>query len=191
MEYGEEKLVKQLISGDGKAFEYIYDHYYVFLCRLANEYLNDPFLAEALVGDLIYHLWEIHDTINIKISVRYYLIRAIRNRCINHLKSKHKKMETSFSLFKSDSRLENYEKQSYGYPLDHLYEYELKNGIMTAIKKLPKECRRVFIKSRFDNKTYEEIAHDLGISVNTVKYHMKNALAFIRIEVEHFYRTMN
>ena len=44
---------------------------------------------------------------------------------------------------------------------------------------LPEECRRVFKKSRFEQKKYEEIAEELNISVNTVKYHIKNALAYI------------
>ena len=34
--------------------------------------------------------------------------------------------------------------------------------------------------SRFENKKSREIAEELGISVNTVKYHLKNAIKTLR-----------
>lgn len=37
-----------------------------------------------------------------------------------------------------------------------------------------------FLKSRFEHKKNDEIAAELGISVNTVKYHIKRALAILR-----------
>lgn len=40
--------------------------------------------------------------------------------------------------------------------------------------------------SRFDNMKYEEIASMLNISVNTVKYHMKNALMKLRAELKDY-----
>ncbi|MCI2082286.1 MAG: RNA polymerase sigma-70 factor [Bacteroidales bacterium] len=191
MKRNEEILVKQLISGDEKAYKYIYDHYYLLLCEVANEYLDDPFLSEAIVGDVIYHVWEIRASLNIRISVLYYLIRAVRNSCLNFLKSKHEMKETSFSSCTVGGKPipENPEKTAVSYPCDNLFEYELKCAMNAAVNKLPQECRRVFIKSRFENKSYEKIARELGISVNTVKYHMKNALAFMRTEIANFYRT--
>lgn len=54
-----------------------------------------------------------------------------------------------------------------------LLEQELEDELKRSIDELPLECRRVFYKSRFEQKKYEEIAEELGISVNTVKYHIK------------------
>ena len=36
------------------------------------------------------------------------------------------------------------------------------------------------------HKKYAEIAAELGISVNTVKYHMKNALAYLHKRLEDY-----
>lgn len=186
MECSEKTLVEQLISGDENAYKYIYDHHYVLLCRVANKYLNDSFLAETIVGDVIFHLWEMHSSININISLRYYLVKAVRNRCINFLKSEYENKEMSFSLLGSGDLLDNYAKASDSHPLGSLLEHELEDEIQSSINKLPQECRQVFIKSRFENKNYEEIAQDLRISVNTVKYHIKNALAFIRTDLDKY-----
>lgn len=186
MECSEKTLVEQLISGDENAYKYIYDHHYVLLCRVANKYLNDSFLAETIVGDVIFHLWEIRSSININISLRYYLVKAVRNRCINFLRSEYENKEMSFSLLGFGDLLDDYVKASDSHPLGSLLEHELENEIQSTINKLPQECRRVFIKSRFENKNYEEIAQELRISVNTVKYHIKNALAFIRTDLDKY-----
>lgn len=76
--------------------------------------------------------------------------------------------------------------QSDSYPLGMLLERELENEIRMAIDKLPAECRCVFEKSRIEGKKYEEISQELGISINTVKYHMKNALSFLQAELSKY-----
>ena len=47
------------------------------------------------------------------------------------------------------------------------------------INNLPDECRRVYRMSREEGKSNQEIAKEIGISVNTVKYHIKKALRVI------------
>ena len=69
------------------------------------------------------------------------------------------------------------------HPLGTLLEQELEEKLLKCIEELPKECRAVFKKSRFEQKKYEEIADELKISVNTVKYHIKNALASIQLHM--------
>ena len=53
---------------------------------------------ETIVGDVIFHLWEIRETLNITISIRSYLIKAVRNRCIDYLKSGSEKKEFHFQF---------------------------------------------------------------------------------------------
>ena len=57
---------------------------------------------------------------------------------------------------------------------------------MKAIGRLPDECRRVFRLSRFEERKYEEIAKELNISVNTVKYHIKRALALLHEDLSKY-----
>lgn len=117
MENTEKLIVEQLKNGNEDAYKYIYDYHYVLLCHVANQYLNDNFLSETIVGDVI---------------------------------------------------------------------RELEHEIRMAIDKLPVECRCVFEKSRFEEKKYEEISQELGISINTVKYHIKNALSFLQTELSKY-----
>ena len=172
MENTEKLIVEQLKNGNEDAYKYIYDYHYVLLCHVANQYLNDNFLSETIVGDVIFHLWEIRETLNITISIRSYLIKAVRNRCIDYLKSGSEKKEISFSVLVPEEMSEEKYLQSDNYPLGILLERELEHEIRMAIDKLPIECRCVFEKSRFEEKKYEEdsflrprFCHDNGSHV--------------------------
>ena len=71
-------------------------------------------------------------------------------------------------------------------PYGILLSKELEEKVMQAIETLPAECKQVFIKSRIEQKKNKEIAEELGISINTVKYHMKNAIKILRNKLEHY-----
>ena len=70
------------------------------------------------------------------------------------------------------------------YPLGQLLERELNEQILLEINKLPRETRQVFIFSRIEELAYDEIADKVGISVNTVKYHIKQALSTLRTRMK-------
>lgn len=183
MENTEKIIIEQLKAGDEQAYKYIYDHHYVFLCHIAYGYVRDHFIAETVVGDAIFHVWEIRESLDITVSIRAYLTRAVRNRCINHLTSERERNEVSLSEIISENTSDNGFIISDQYPLGILLERELEEAISDSIHKLPKECRAVFEKSRFEEKKYEEIAQELDISVNTVKYHIKKALSQLRLDL--------
>lgn len=175
----EEHIIKQLKKGNEEAYRYLYTHYYALLCHIAQEYVNDKFLAETLASDVFFHLWEIHETLDIQLSLRSYLIKAVRNHCVDFLSLKQEQVEVTFSTLGNEASFQGRYISDEDYPLGLLLEKELETEIMDAIDRLPEECHRVFWKSRFEKKTYKEIAEELGISINTVKYHIKNALALL------------
>jgi RNA polymerase sigma-70 factor (ECF subfamily) len=186
MNITEQEIVKQLKLGEEKAFRYLFDHHYTLLCHIAVEFLKDDFLAETVVGDVIFHLWEKRETIDIQTSIRAYLVQSVRYRCINYLQQEYVIKETRFAkgdeLIQADELLS----VSENYPLATLLEKELEQEIKRSIAGLPDECRIVFEKSRFENLKYQEIASLLDISVNTVKYHIKNAISKLNTDLSKY-----
>lgn len=179
MEQTESLIVEQLKEGKERAYKFLYDQHYQILCHVAAQYVKDDFLAETIVGDVIFHLWEVRESLEINTSIRSYLMTSVRNRCLDYLKSQYNQKEVSMSSpGLQDFPVLNYIKGD-DYPLGRLLEQELEGEIIKAIDRLPEECRRVFHLSRFEEKKYEEIARELDISVNTVKYHIKRALALL------------
>ncbi|MBS1322497.1 MAG: RNA polymerase sigma-70 factor [Parabacteroides sp.] len=177
MEYYEEQIVRGVKEGDENAFRILYDKYYQRLFCMSRQYLQDEFLAETIVSDVFFHLWENRKTIDIQISLNAYLIRMVRNFSLNYLQKNYVGREVSLNdmdmtsplLFLSDE-----------YPLGRLMEKELMAKVQEEIERLPKETRQVFILSRLEELKHDEIAARLGISVNTVKYHIKQALSILR-----------
>ena len=187
METSEEILIAQLTKGTEHAYKYIYDHYYVSLCHLANKYLKDAVQAEMIVGDTIFHLWEIRGKLQIKTSLLGYLVTAVRNRCINYLSLARVRREVPVSQLAAEAFYENelYATSS-DFVLEEVYEKELNQELAQALHSLPSDCKTVFLKSRLEEKKYEEISAELGISVNTVKYHIKNALRHLRKQIHKY-----
>ena len=147
------------------------------MCYLAAQYVHDDFLATALASDVISHLWEIRSSVHIESSLRSYLLRSTRNRCLDYLKSSHGQKE--FTALNSAASAPVFDNE---HPLGILLEKELETQLSAALERMPEQTRRVFEKSRIEGLTYEQIARQMGISSNTVKYHIRQALAFLRKE---------
>lgn len=178
MDYSEKLVVNGLRKGDTKAFKYLYDTHYQVLCHFASRYLRDDYLAESVVGDVMFHLWENHERIEVEVSLCSYLIRCVRNSCLDHLRKNREKYEIATEAIppSSDKTMVTGNGEQ---PLGQLLDKELAEKLDEAIAALPLECRTVFELSRFAGKKHAEIALELGISVNTVKYHIKHALQML------------
>ena len=174
MDYSEKLVVNGLRKGDTEAFKYLYDTHYQVLCHFASRYLRDDYLAESVVGDVMFHLWENHERIEVEVSLRSYLIRCVRNSCLDHLRKNREKYEIATEAIPPSSD-ETMVTGNGEQPLGQLLDKELAEKLDEAIAALPLECRTVFELSRFAGKKHAE----LGISVNTVKYHIKHALQML------------
>lgn len=57
---------------------------------------------------------------------------------------------------------------------------QIEAKLWTAIDSLPEKCRQVFLMSKRDGLKYEEIAEELGLSVNTVRNQISKALNVLK-----------
>ena len=79
----EKIIIKKLKAGDNDAYNYLYDYHYVALSKLSYYMLKDKAQAESIVSDVIFHLWEIRENLELIPPLRNYLIIAVRNKCLN------------------------------------------------------------------------------------------------------------
>lgn len=179
-------IISRLYKGDEDAFRYIFDNEYGLMCSFANRMLHDRAMAESIADDVIFNLWESHERLNITSSLRSYLLGAVRNRCINELKSRIKRLSATNASLNIREEMEMLDVifTDGSQPLGTLLEQELEEQISQCISLLSKECREVFEKSRFEGLSYKEIANELNISTNTVKYHIKQALSFLHSNLD-------
>lgn len=171
----EQDIISKLQNSSHKAYEIIFKQHYAFLCAVAYEYVHDKYTSQSIVEDVMLTLWEKRKQISIKKSIKAYLMKAVRNQAIDFIRA-----DQSFrSVDITDKQFRNC-----FIPDEDIFEQlvsqELEEQIQQIINGLPEECRKVFILSRYEDKSYQEISNQLGISVNTVKYHIKNALSILR-----------
>lgn len=162
---------------DIKIFESYYKEHYKSFFLMACKYLKDATLAEEVVNDVFIKLWEDGDNIEIRISLKSYIYKAIINRSINMLQKIKKEQKLQEELYF------NFEPS---YELMKIEDNELEIRLYAAIANLPQQCRKVFELSRFERLKQQEIADQLGISIKTVKNHITHALKELNKNLDHY-----
>lgn len=173
--------MEQLRNGDDKAFGDVFKHHYRGLCAYSYTFLKDHNASEEIVQDFFTGLWENQSLRKVDISLKLYLYRGIHNKCLNHLKSlavsqnRHKRyvqyIQEETELMNMDTESELYER---------FFSESFEKDVYEAINTLAPQQRTIFTLSRFHQKSYAEIANELGISINSVKTQMSRALQKLR-----------
>lgn len=183
------KLIQGVKQGDNNAYKYLFERYYTILCQIAYEFVEDDFISRSIVCDIFFKLWEKRETIHIEKSIQRYLIKAVKNACLDYLDTNAYKKEHSCSRELRDLLFETIADENIS-PLERLNSRELELRINTLLSSLSEETRTVFILNRFHDMSYSSISDKLGISINTVKYHMKKALAFFQANLRDYLKIL-
>ena len=149
------------------------------MCAYANLFLNDRDAAEDMVQEVFFNLWKNRAAVTFDRSVKSYLFRAVRNRCLNLIE--HIRIREGYKIYNQANR--THSEQQF---IDESVVSELEQKIRNTIDQLPVERRKIFMMSRFEGLKYREIADELGISVKTVENQMSHALAFLRDHLKEY-----
>ena len=172
----DEILLVRIQNGDIHAFDEIFHQYYPILCAYATNFV-DLEEAQGIVQELMIWLWEHKSTLFIESSLKNYLFRSVKNKCLTFISGHETKQQVMASLFNEQSLYED--------PDFYIVE-ELKEKIQIAITHLPDTYRRAFEMNRFQEMTYQEIAIVLNVSSKTVDYRIQQALKLLRKELKDY-----
>lgn len=171
----ETALLTGLIQGNHKIFRDIFDLYARRLVFYAYRIVKEKEAAENIIQDVFINLWERREKLPSDLKLEPYLYRAVKNRCINHIKSS--------ALFEKNDNPDLFKSES----PNNIAEFnEIKESYNKAVNKLPSACKTIFLMNRIDGFTYKEISLKLNISQKTVETQMSRALKFIRKHLEKF-----
>ncbi len=170
MDIIDKKLLTDLKKNKENAFDELFRKYFQNLVWFAMKMVKSKEIAEEVVQDLFVNFWEKRHELDLKVSIKAYLYRAVYNNCIHALRKN--KLHDSSELTLANELTEDFE---------NLLEIsELETRIFGLIEQLPTECKRIFKLSRFEELKYKEIAEQLQISIKTVETQMSRALKFLR-----------
>lgn len=162
-------LLKLIKAGDKEAFKYLFDQFFIPLCRFIKVYVVEKQIAEEIALDIFVAVWEKRETITIQISWKSYLFQSARNRALNYIRDNERFVNVSDWSFYDKAMNDN---------TVEIQELELL--IQEAICSLPGRVREIFEKSRVENLTNKEIAKELDTSVKNVEAHISKALKLIK-----------
>ena len=171
-------LFEKIKKGDEKAFEKLFHSHYSHLCLFAEHFVRNHAEAEEIAQDIFVWLWENRTRVTIATSVKNYLFRSVKNRCLNFLQ--HKKIETRYA----EKLLAEAEQST---PDDaNFIESGLLSKIEESISSMPDKRQEIFRLSREEGLKYREIAQKMNISVKTVETHMGLAIKTLRKKLQQF-----
>lgn len=166
-----DQIVHEIRSGNENSFRSIFHAYYENLCQYAFTLLRDMDDAEDVVQSTFVKIWEKRQTLMITQSLRAYLYKSVYHQCINHIE--YRSVRSKFSE-------KNQVDKAAEIQHPEVFPNELEDRISAAISALPKQCRTIFMMSRYQEMKYAEIAKALDISVNTIENQISKALRVLR-----------
>ena len=168
---------------DEKVFEQVFKTHFKALHSYAYTILKDDAIAEEMVQNVFFKLWEKKEQLDIQTSLKAYLYKAVYHESLNYLKhQKVKSVHQAYDMHSTDHTSNLAEKK--------LLQGELENKLQMAMNDLPEQCRTIFQLSRFEELKYREIADTLGLSVKTVENQMGKALKILRSKLVEFLPTI-
>lgn len=176
-ERSDSELVQLMQRGDRAAFEQIYFRYADFLFRFSLRRLNDRETASDFIQELFIKLWTKRETVMVKGELQAYLTFCLRNQIIDYFN--HEQVKTKYvqrtTTFEAD----------YG-TLDLINYNDTRSILGKCIKTLPEKMREVFILSRLQDNSIDEISEKMNISRQTTKNQLSMAVKRLRVSLSSF-----
>jgi len=167
----DEKILDRIVGGDAIAYEHVYKRFYSKLMRYASRFVDEE--GHEIVQDSLLKLWENRAQLCSIQSLDAYLMRSVRNACLNHIK--HLQVEDRYQASAAQGlrELELHMADSSG-------DADMHERLHRALNQIPEQRKKIFYLSFIDGYKAKEISEMCGITERTVHTHVYNAMKFLR-----------
>lgn len=167
----ESALLLSISAGDESSYTLLVEKYWQKVLQHALSFVKSYPVAEELTQDVFIQIWEKRKKLSEVNSFENYLFIASRNLIISHIRKK---------IIETDS-LKGEKLQELFLKPDEQYEFQELVKIINKGAVLLQEPRRsVFLLSRMEGRDADYISKELGIATRTVRWHLVQALNFLR-----------
>lgn len=155
--------------------------------HFAVTYVHDEAVAEDIVIESMMYYWENKERLAADTNIPAYVLTAIKHKCIDHLRHRQLHQEISDEI----SRLYAWELSSRILSLEEfepgeIFTREIQEIVDAVLSALPEQTRRIFVMSRYENKSHKEIAESLGITTKGVEFHISKATKVLRLALKDY-----
>lgn len=171
--YTDQELVALFKQGDERAFDSLFRKFYPALCFFARRFVQVDGLAEEIVQDVMFKLWQQHSDFDNFNSLKAFLYISIKNACIDGSVSEHRKQNRENNWYLRQENLEHNVEE-------HIIQSEVLLEISQAIDMLPEQCRKIMKMSYEQGMSGKEIADAMKITVSTVNNQKSRGILLLR-----------
>lgn len=164
------RLFNEIQSGSKIAFDELFNAYFGRLVAFANQYTKQIESAEEITSDLFVKLWTKRDTLHTVLNPEVYLYVAVKNACLNFIRSDKKRTR----LFTEE--LNDFRREQITECYDVGEEKELKRLLAIAVAAMPLQQKIIFKLIKEDGLKTNAVAQILGLSKRTVENHLYKGL---------------
>ncbi len=172
-------LAARVRAGDVVAFKVLFDAHFNGLVGYVRSYVKDTAVAEEVVQDLFFRVWESRETFALRTSAASYLYSAARNQALLSVRRARRHDAWVHELAHRDPE--------FAESADAAARWnETAVAISRAIDALPPRCRAVFLMRRGHGLSAADIATALGMSPKSVEQQIWRALVTLRKHLSPF-----
>jgi len=160
-------------EGDEQAFKPVFDHFYPRLLAAAQRIIQNNEDAEELVMNVLLKTWQFRTRIAGVEQFDDYIFGIMRQQIAGFMR---KKVLVS-------QPIDDVPLMKLGVmPEPEVTMKEIRERYRAALLKLSGQRKKIFLMSREEQLSHQEIANRTGLSVNTVNNHIKASLRVMRDE---------
>lgn len=164
----EKKIIEHLRNGDEFIYKYVYEKYVRMIFNVCYRMTNSKSEAEDVSQDVFLKVFNTIDTFREESKLSTWIYRITLNICKNRLRRK--KILNILSLNYWDEESNQCElRNDNASPILEFEKSELQKNVRLAIDSLPMKQKAAIILSRYEEKTYAEIAEILGTTISAVE----------------------
>lgn len=173
-----------IMDTQGKAIyeriEHIYKTSKDVLIRTAYMFVRDEEAARDIVAEAFMALIEHRNEVDPE-KFYPYLYSIVQHKAIDHRRAdiRHSKIAQQIRA-KEERMMEYYTLAIESASVSEVHSSEIMEIYRNRLNSFPELTRRIFLLSRRDGKTRSEIASELGISENKVKYEIQKVLETLK-----------
>ena len=168
------ELLHRMAADDQAAFTCLYRRHWESLFVTTVLVIRNREDAEDIIQEVFASLWNRRKALNLTGPLAGYLQASVKYKAINYIEKNITRRHYLATLAKATET---------GAPVSPellLRVKEVQQLMQTVIENMPPKMQEVYRLSRQEHLTHNEIATRLGISEETVKKHIQNALQLLR-----------
>ena len=186
----ESELIKQLVSGNDKAFKVLFDSYKSMVYNTASGFLTNESDAEDITQEVFLQIYRSIAHFKEESKLSTWIYRITITKCLDLLRKRKTKKRFAFitDIFDKENNKDKDLFVNYEHPGILEENKELSKILFKQIDKLPENQRIAFVMSKVELLSYKEISEVMQTSVSSVESLIFRAKTNLKKRLEKYYK---